>query len=118
MSRRDKYPDRQRAASVATIVQFRPGEDPMDRHRRRLETNLAALAELKLTCERAGITVDVKNEGQHWIFKFAEGRRAEWWPSSAKLVFDQRWKQGIHVHDHLQLWRELERKWGVQAVSG
>lgn len=30
-----------------------------------------------------------------------------WWPANAKLIFDQRWEDGIHCHDVGQLIGEL-----------
>lgn len=34
---------------------------------------------------------------------------AEWWPSSAKLVLNKDWDNGIHTHDVDQLINELAR---------
>lgn len=49
-----------------------------------------------------GLTLDVMNGGQHWKIR-KEGFVAEWWPSSAKLVVNKHWQNGIHVHDYKQV---------------
>jgi hypothetical protein len=33
---------------------------------------------------------------------------AEWWPSSAKLVLDKKWGEGIHCHDYKQALTVIE----------
>lgn len=49
----------------------------------------------------------IKNNGHHWQFRVA-GHLVEWWPSSAKMVVDTKWKNGKHVHDIKQLMKEIE----------
>ena len=53
----------------------------------------------------------VKNEGRHWQIWFPKGRvkLCEWWPASAKLVVDQQWKQGVHVHRWQDVFRVVRQ---------
>ena len=90
-------------------VPYRPGEDPGRRHERRKECAAADVALLLDWCERHEFTVTRKNEGHHWIIVHPTFR-AEWWPSSAKLVFDQCWEHGIHCHDVEQVIQQLSRR--------
>lgn len=43
-----------------------------------------------------GIEFDIKNSGQHYIFT-AHNFRAEWWPSTLKLVFNQNYAKAIAI---------------------
>jgi hypothetical protein len=58
----------------------------------------------------------IKNEGHHWIFQ-RDKLRAEWWPSSAKLVFDKNWNRGVHTHDYKQVLQLIERRWGAKPTA-
>lgn len=95
------------------VVPFRVGEHPSDRHYRRLSTALEMQADMERWCNIREVWVKVRNEGHHWIFSWA-GRRAEWWPSSAKLVVDRKYSRGVHAHDVYQVQVELSRKWGLR----
>lgn len=100
MSKRKRFEDRHNAG-VSRIAPYLPGESGSRRHGRRLETALALRATVEDWATRHGFTLSVTNDGHHWTF---EGpTRAEWWPSSAKLVFNKQWKNGIHCHDVEQL---------------
>lgn len=87
---------------------FIPGEEAPTRHRRRLRTAVTDQHELKAWCEHQGIEVRIRNQGHHWIFLTAKGM-AEWWPSSARLVFNQKWSRDLHLHDVGQVRRALDR---------
>lgn len=100
----------------SAIVPLVEGEEAWERHDRRLQTNLRARDLLEERCREARVVLEIKNEGQHWIFRYG-GNRGEWWPSSAKLVFDQQWKQGRHVHDYEQLWVQLTRRWKIVQAA-
>ena len=87
----------------------------MDRHDRRKRTNLEMVQEVQERCDQLGVTLLLKNDGHHWIFT-REKVRAEWWPSSAKLVFDQKWNNGVHVHDYTQVLAIIERRWNLKPA--
>ena len=93
-------PDTKKAGR-SKLVPFVPGESPMDRHERRLRTNLEAIDDVRAWSKSRDVRFTVKNSGHHWIFE--KGKRiVEWWPSSAKLVVQKRWTKGVHVHDYEQ----------------
>lgn len=96
------------SAGRSKLVPFVPGEDPALRHQRRLKANLSRQDEVKAWCREAGVRLRIGNDGHHWLFQ-REGQIAEWWPSSAKLVLQQRYERGIHVHDHQQALARLRK---------
>jgi hypothetical protein len=82
--------------------------DPKTRHQRRYFFNLQHQKIVEQWCKENEISLHVKNEGHHWIF-VREQQRAEWWPSSAKMVINQQWRKGIHIHDYQQAIFELTK---------
>lgn len=103
MSKRKKFRDRFKAETAPRVVKFKPGEDPMDRHRRRLETNSELfLDDAKKWAEENGVRFSVTNGTHHWSF-YRDQFIVEWRPSSAKCVINKRWEKGIHVHEWPQL---------------
>lgn len=105
---RKRYPDTGNAGR-SKIVPYIPGERPASRHKRRLETNIAIALDLAKWTAEKGVTLRICNAGHHWIFE-RPGLFAEWWPSSAKLVFEHRYQHGIHAHDHAQVMREIGKR--------
>lgn len=91
----------------SNVSHFRIGEDPKDRHDRRLRKNLANRDTVEGWCKGHGISIQIKNEGNHWIFT-KDKKKVEWWPSSAKLVINKDWKNGIHTHGFDQVFGILE----------
>jgi|GEM_PF-1728511 len=116
MARRSRFRD---VSSVgrSDVVPYRRGEDPAERHARRLYTNLKFQEEVRAWAQRHGIVLKIKNEGHHWIFEY-RNRVAEWWPSSAKLVIDRAYSKGIHVHDYKQLIKYLTKEWNLNVERG
>ena len=100
-----------RSLGRSEIVPFLPNESASERHWRRLYANLEARAAVEASLRNAGFTLSIKNDGQHWMMK-KDATVWEWWPSSAKLVRDKRWRAGVHCHDYAQLLRAL----GVEAA--
>ena len=105
----DRYPDRTKAGR-SRLIPFRNGEAATDRHSRRLRENVAAAEELRAWCAEHGIDMTVTNGGHHWQFRLPTGQVAEWWPSRAKFVWDKQWAKGIHVHDHEQARKLLQKR--------
>jgi hypothetical protein len=117
MSRRGaKYSDRF-SAGRSKIVPFNPGEDPSDRHFRRKEANLARQNTVREFCQQNGIDLKVNNDGHHWIFSKGD-QLLEWWPSSAKMVKNKKWKQGMHVHDYEQLMIQARQFFDLPEQDG
>jgi hypothetical protein len=108
MSRRSRIPDSESAGS-SNLVPYRKGESASDRHARRKHSNLKWQSEIRLWASAAGYLVQINNDGHHWILTKGT-TRVEWWPSSAKLVFNQQWKGGIHCHDYQQLIQLIQQR--------
>lgn len=85
MARRTRYSDT-RSAGRSDLAPFRAGESYSHRHADRLATALSSREVLEQWCKARGFTLKISNEGHHW--KLVGPFLAEWWPSSAKLVFD------------------------------
>lgn len=51
--------------------------------------------------------------GDHWQIYFAPGDQWDWWPTSAKLVHNQRWKEGVHCHTWQQVWRWIRDAYAI-----
>jgi hypothetical protein len=100
-------PDR-RKAGRSSLVPFRKGESGAKRHARRHALNLQRESEVRRGCQSLGLTLQIKNDGHHWCFSRG-AFLAEWWPSSAKLVINKQWENGIHCHDHQQVLREVQQ---------
>lgn len=83
------------------LVPFIRDEEPRARHNRRLAYNLALFDEAGGWCQEHGITLELKNEGQHWRFRYRE-TVIDWWPSTAKLLINRDWENGYHIYDWLQ----------------
>jgi hypothetical protein len=80
----------------------------MERHTRRLHSNLRYEAEVSEWCRRRGFALRITNQGHHWQLK-KDRFLAEWWPSSAKLVINKQWNRGYHCHDFRQAMEFIER---------
>ncbi len=108
MARRRRIPDAT-SAGRSDLCEWRPGEAPKNRHERRRRTAKRFRDALVAWCKEQGIELAVKNDGHHWHMKKDGKVLAEWWPSSAKLVLRQRWREGIHTHDAKQVREILEQ---------
>jgi len=94
--------------SRSELIPYIEGEDPRDRHARRLRENLKREGDVRGWARKSGVTMKVHNRGHHW--RFMKGSKfAEWWPSTAKLVIQGNYKNERHVHDHFFAIRILER---------
>lgn len=103
-----KYQDR-KSIGKSSIVPFVRGEHPKQRHDRRFNAALELQNHVKDWCEKNNVILKINNEGHHWIFT-KTNFIAEWWPSSAKLIFNKQWKNGIHCHDYSQVLALIEQK--------
>ena len=93
----------------STLVPFKPGESGSARHERRLDVNLRYAHKMKEWCDANGITLKIHNGGHHWVF--TKGKEiAEWWPSSAKLVYARKYDNHSHKHDFAAVIKSL-RHW-------
>jgi len=116
VARKQSIPDRVRSGR-SSIVPYRSGESFKARHFRRLAANLQHEAKLRQWCQQNGLALRITNEGHHW--QVTEGRFvAEWWPSSAKLVINKRWREGIHCHDYKQAIETIQKAYRAQQPNG
>jgi hypothetical protein len=99
----------QRKAGKSDLVPFIAGETEDERHARRLQVNLAAFKEVRKEAAKRGLSIKTFHDGHHWKFTKPEFL-AEWWPSSAKLVFNQDWDHGVHAHDWKQVMQEIDNQ--------
>lgn len=76
--------------------------DAKKRHDGRLRDALGGSDNVSIWCRENGLDLKIANGGHHWMIT-GGGIRAEWWPSSAKLVFDKDFQNGIHTHGWDQL---------------
>jgi hypothetical protein len=88
-----------------------PREYMRQRRERRLERNTSAAHQAKTWADRNGFALRVNNEGHHWMWQKG-GFVAEWWPSSAKLVFHHNYDRSFHAHDWTAVIPFLESKRG------
>ena len=107
--RRRPIPDRYRAGA-SRLVPFVATENAVQRHRRRFDAALSAEFLLREWCSNRGLTLDVHNNGHHWIMRRSAKMYAQWWPASAKLVLGQQYRAGIHCHDWVQVAKVLYRQ--------
>lgn len=59
-----------------------------------------------MEAEALGLKLEIKNNGEHWIFRETglpwgcfNTIFAEWWPSTGRLVFKKTWKKPQHTFD-------------------
>jgi hypothetical protein len=107
-----RYKDRKKVGHSA-IVPFIADESAAERHKRRLKTNCEQFEiQAKAWCLARNISLNISNNGHHWKFaNWNSEQSAEWWPSSAKFVFQKKYRNGIHVHDWLQARELIAEKW-------
>ena len=112
-----KYQDIKGMGPSAVIPRkVRTDELPIERHNRRLLANAQHEADVRAWCEPYSIVLTVTNGRHHWKFTYRD-RIAEWWPSSAKLVFQKQYQQGIHCHDYQQVMVALTKRWKLVAIE-
>jgi hypothetical protein len=99
-----------RSLGPSKLAPFDPNEPNSERHRRRLGIALEHREWVEGWCRDRRILLQINNDGHHWIFRTAFDR-AEWWPPSAKLVFNKQWSKALHAHDVMQVTTEIERRW-------
>lgn len=102
-----KYGDAHKVGN-SDLVPFKPDETPKERHERRKNAAADAQESIAKWCEEHTVEMIVSNDGHHWRF-LKEKNTVEWWPSSAKMVVNKRWKDGLHVHDFKQVISILTR---------
>ena len=118
MKKRKRFQDKVDAKKLGfqpIISKHIPGEKAEDRHARRLSQNLSYEDEWHEWCRLNGIYLTITNQGHHWKFMHKAGT-AEWWPSSAKLVLNYRYRDGIHAHDAGQVRPILLRFFGIDPT--
>ncbi len=99
------------------IAPYKENETVSERHERRKNINAKRKRHLSTWCQINGIKIEIKNDNHHWILTRGKNR-AEWYPSSAKLVINQQWNKGIHCHDYQKLIDYLKRGIFQKRIKG
>jgi len=73
------------------------------RHELRWRAAQSSSMTLATWCDERGIGMEMTNRGEHFHFYMDSEMVAEWWPRTAKFVVYKRYKEGIHVHNWLQV---------------
>lgn len=107
--KRKRFRDKS-SCGKSSVVPFKQQEDWRSRHRRRYQVAHEMQTWLEAWCAANGFELAVKNNGHHWIITDPSGTRCEWWPSSAKFIYNQKWTKGIHCHDAKQLTRLIQEQ--------
>lgn len=102
-----KYRDKTSCKHKSEIINYKPNEAYKDRHLRRLNKNKEHLDLFRKWCKTAKAKFKLFNNGEHWKVEYNENT-FDWWPRSAKLIINQKWKRGVHVHDYTQLIKFIE----------
>lgn len=98
-----KYNDKRRAGP-SKVAPFIEGETATERHARRATAAESSIKEFRKALLEIGWSLSIVNYGTHWIMtKHGAKNKVEWWPNTAKLVINQNWRNGIHVHDTEQV---------------
>ena len=105
-----------RTATAPAKCEWRPDEEPKRRHHRRLLYATQLIPKVVKWTIKVGINLTIRNNNNHWTWETIDGKhRADWWPSSAKLIIDRDFVNGIHAHDPGQVARELVKLWGINT---
>lgn len=118
-----RFKDVRPAIVPPKVMRQIPGESYQERHKRRLETNVKGKNEVESFCGCNGLKLAITNNGHHWSIYYlaavigVDPQWAEWWPSSAKLVFRKQWKKGVHCHDYTQLIAECKTRLGTETQN-
>lgn len=107
-----RYADTE-SAGPSERVPFIVNEGSGERHARRLDAAKNDRVQVAAWCAAHNARLVVRNHHQHWRLIY-RGHTAEWWPSSAKLVLDGKWREGIHAHD----WRQVVARLLQVAEAG
>ena len=108
-----------RNASTPAKCRYRHNESGADRHARRLRYAVELIPKVVKWTIKVGINLTIRNNNNHWTWETMDGKnRADWWPSSAKLVVNRDFTNTIHAHDPGQVARELVKLWGIDTRKG
>lgn len=80
------------------------------RHERRYERAMREQSTLVEWCAVLEIKLGIHNQGHHWRMT-RDGHSADWWPSTAKLVFDSKYAAGVHTHTIQQVMELVTKRW-------
>jgi hypothetical protein len=107
MSRRFRHADRYTAKGTRSLRESGMPLHYQARHGERLDAAIADKLVVEEWCRQNGCTLEIRNDGHHWMVRGAVW--ADWWPSSAKLVIERRWRRWCHTHTVQQAVQELSR---------
>ena len=84
----------------------------------RLREALRLRSRLAQHCYGAGIRLSLSTESHYWLLEYTDGthtkpRRAEWWPLSARLVFEGKYKRAETAETVDAVWEAVVARWSV-----
>ena len=101
-----KYGDR-KSLGRSDLVPFKRNESYRMRHERRKNHAIVNQGEIREWCKDNSWIFRIKNNGHHFIF--TKGKIVfDWFPSTAKLVKNKKWKNGMHCHDFKKVIKQMK----------
>jgi len=104
-----KYNDSKKAGQ-SQFCPHKPNESASSRHHRRKQTAQQMINTLGRWCRKQGWALELHNNRHHWQIREEGDIIAEWWPSSAKLVIGEDYRNGVHCHDVQQVISTLKKE--------
>lgn len=99
-----------RLAGRSKLIPYNYCEGRKARHRRRKRVNVYMKDYLHEWCKNNGWTLEIKDNGYHWILYYNQLELCvEWWPSGAKLIINKDWENGLHCYDIDQVKKTLRK---------
>lgn len=106
MARRKRKRDRFKI-NAKQGQKFGPNDSFRERHKKRKQEANRLHLSAGLAFLHLGAWLKVSNDGHHWSIVKPGGLNWQWWPSTAKLVIDEDWNSGIHIHTWQDIFRLL-----------
>ena len=97
------------------LCPFIPGEEPGERHQRRMDTAVDMVAAARRECDDRGLDLVIHAAGSHWQIKDGKRIVAQWWPQSGRFVPGEDYGRASKAHDIEQMIWRLGRVLAAEA---
>ncbi len=91
------------------LIPYIPGEVAIKRHSRRLAINISYWEVFHDYLHRHNFNCSQSQDQEHWTI-YNGKEYYEFWPRSAKLIRNRKYRHGIHSHDILQVLEVIFKK--------